>query len=1256
MNLKSLRTLGLILCSVLIDLNVKAQNGNQTYFTPTIFPASPNSASFAKYGNYEVNLYSGLPDISIPLYTVEAGGLKVPVVLSYHASGNKIADVASSVGLGWSVNTGGLITRAINGLPDENGYLNGNLRSSASIHPDANNNDIDWLRQTVELREWDNMPDIFSYQVPGYSGRFFFDGTNKYKIETVPFSNLKITGGINGFHVTDDHGTIFGLGYTYKEVTGTPRGGGMAPLNGTSAWMLEQMISQNKRDTINFSYSSVNFTYPDALTENQVIEDSYTQVSGSVPSGWVNSVQPPEILNNPSIVTQQQLSTITFRNGRVDFVLDGSGRLDVGNNGYSSTTMRKLDTIKVSGYNFTTKKYEVQKSIVFFTSYFNQGIAGKQRLKLDSIEVLDKAMGIAQHYRFTYNTTVNLPAYGSYARDFWGYYNGQDNVTDLIPQTSVQYVYTNGTISNITIGSSSPTSRNPDSTKMQADMLTRIDYPTGGYSVFTYQTNQYYDSNHNLQLAGGLRVNSIKSYPNQSSVTLIVKTYQYNKARPNFINITDGAPINLGIFTNTQTYRWWNSTNSSQEPNGIVLGGTKRVRNFTANPNQDLAPDGIPVAYSNVTEYLGTPTNNIGKNVYSFRDGDGYYDSWQTAFRTGIEITYNYSFWRGKLLNKKSYKRNSDGSYQKVKEESNGYSAFPLRHYGAVGLAVGQYVYNDGILGGGSVYPSQLSNSNDVNSYPFENYDILSDDNYLTGTTTKLYDANDTTKFTTTSATYAYDDTTHQEIINTSHVDSKGNTRKTINKFAYNYIPNGSSTTGNAVLDSMVNQHIYAEPIEKNETYTTGATTTTTAGQLNTFRVGTISGTVVPGTVNVLNIPTPVTNFAPSSVVSGNLTWDSRYVQMISFDQYDPKNNIAQYTPRNLTPVSILWDYNYEKPVAQIKNATNGSSTQIGYTSFEAPRTTGLWTYAGTPVYDVTAPTGNMSYPLSSGSVTTTNLDGTQSYVLSMWSNNGAPTVYIGSYLTGTPSRTMNGWTYYEYAVPASITGITISGTASIDELRLYPVAAQMTTYAYDPSGLRSITDTKGMVSYFEYDPFQRLKNIKDWNGNIVKNFGYHTYDQLATNDAIAATTFTRDNCPAGTNPQSTTYSVPAGKYFSSTKASANAEAQYDLKVNGQAKADNPAICGCPVQTVDFTLTNSTGLSGFTATFSGISPPFPFPPSGSTVIHVPIGNYSVYIGPVGSYTHTFKYGFETQSDVHYATFNDVTAAASGGNATTLSIQ
>ena len=48
-------------------------------------------------------------------------------------------------------------------------------------------------------------------------------------------------------------------------------------------------------------------------------------------------------------------------------------------------------------------------------------------------------------------------------------------------------------------------------------------------------------------------------------------------------------------------------------------------------------------------------------------------------------------------------------------------------------------------------------------------------------------------------------------------------------------------------------------------------------------------------------------------------------------------------------------------------------------------------------------------------------------------------------------------------------------------------------TYTYKPLvGMTSQTDAKGMTTYYEYDAFQRLKTVKDQNGNILKQTDYH--------------------------------------------------------------------------------------------------------------------------------------------------------------------
>ncbi len=90
-------------------------------------PQAPNSASLGRYGEYPVNENVGVPGISIPVYQVNVGNISFPIDISYHASGIKVADVASWVGLGFSLNAGGMITRRVVGLPDDMNTNSGKL-------------------------------------------------------------------------------------------------------------------------------------------------------------------------------------------------------------------------------------------------------------------------------------------------------------------------------------------------------------------------------------------------------------------------------------------------------------------------------------------------------------------------------------------------------------------------------------------------------------------------------------------------------------------------------------------------------------------------------------------------------------------------------------------------------------------------------------------------------------------------------------------------------------------------------------------------------------------------------------------------------------------------------------------------------------------------------------------------------------------------------------------------------------------------
>lgn len=89
---------------------------------PNPVPQSPNVAGLGKYGDYQVSHFTGIPDISIPIFEAKSGSLSVPIALSYHASGVKPTDVGSWVGMGWSLSAGGQVARNVQGKPDEDTY------------------------------------------------------------------------------------------------------------------------------------------------------------------------------------------------------------------------------------------------------------------------------------------------------------------------------------------------------------------------------------------------------------------------------------------------------------------------------------------------------------------------------------------------------------------------------------------------------------------------------------------------------------------------------------------------------------------------------------------------------------------------------------------------------------------------------------------------------------------------------------------------------------------------------------------------------------------------------------------------------------------------------------------------------------------------------------------------------------------------------------------------------------------------------
>ncbi len=433
---------------------------------PRVVPPSPEAAQAFKFTEIPVSLYTGLPNIDIPLFVIESGGVSVPISLSYHARGIQVSEIASRVGTGWTLNAGGAITRQVRGVNDDIanqachyslGIFNSlSRRYSLGSHFNTGNDEL-----------CDVIPDQYSFSVNGLSGKFIYyinDDSSpvdsvlvisqKYSNEKVLGRSLIIDGKGNEYYFGLNNNKDFEITLNKRTVQGTG-GYTMSPsLSLEEATPLPNTFHLSKiksldSSEINFIYEPEQTYYYRRSGDNGLIPDCTSSVS------YISS-------------TQQRISSIIFEQGSVHFEYDNVDRLDLpGGRCLKKITLRnKLNhTIKVVEfeYEYTTAPNDgnINEFLIYDSSAY-------KRLFLKKIYIKDNSSNSLPPYEFEYNPTV-LPSRHSTSSDVWGYYNGKNNGTFLERNLD---------------------DRRVDVNKVQAGLLTSITKPEGGRILFEYEPNR----------------------------------------------------------------------------------------------------------------------------------------------------------------------------------------------------------------------------------------------------------------------------------------------------------------------------------------------------------------------------------------------------------------------------------------------------------------------------------------------------------------------------------------------------------------------------------------------------------------------------------------------------------------------------------------------------------------------------------------------------------------------------------------------
>ncbi len=637
-------------------------------------PPSPTAYALTQFAAQQPALYTGTANISIPLHTMDFDGWSLPISLSYHAAGIRTNQEATEVGLGWSLSSTAVISRRIKKGNDffnepnkDPGYIN-DTRSVEDLLTDFKNwdnltpNQKRTIHLNLDAGWYDSEPDIFDYNFFGYQGSFVLSKktqpsdpitVRKLKkdavivtyyedVNNLPYFTIETPDGFKGTFDIKERTTNL-AGYQ-PQIGGGPYDGqyidlqtiiNRGNLSTITGWYVSK-IESPKGNQMLFAYN---------ISSSQ--ESDHVSV-GSPSFSEVRTNEPGAGIGFSRLVTEHVYQTSISVAGELSVTFTTEDREDLRKNFIYPTQFtsngqkpKRYTAIHVEGQN-AASNYE--KDITFGQSYFNLEYLldestnnstgepakyGWLRSRLDYVTVDD------QTHRFFYNLGQSgIPSKFTRGIDHFGFYNGKDEndwvfgvrlrtLSDLcsaFPNNFNKYYYP-------------APSRLVDIAYGIAGSLRKVQYPTGGHSIFEYEPHDYHvEGSLNINnytpealningasgtaTAGGLRIKEIATYE-QDGVLATKKNFEYKDSQNSttgvlltpfgFYNENMELDLNNDGVPETCTYQWFSfSTTAGQNTAEGKLIGYDRVTEESVGENGE----------SFKTDYFFTniPTQRLGTN------------------------------------------------------------------------------------------------------------------------------------------------------------------------------------------------------------------------------------------------------------------------------------------------------------------------------------------------------------------------------------------------------------------------------------------------------------------------------------------------------------------------------------------------------------------------------------------------------------------------------------------------------------------
>lgn len=456
---------------------------------------SPAEWSFHKYIESPIGLYKGCPEVEIPLFTLKDGSIELPITLRYNTSGIKVEEEASWVGLGWNLNMGGYITKQIVDGEDDRDYTfssykslfyknNPTIDTYGSIAVDENAYDIiaNYRQDTPEYIRGKLAPDVYYFSYPGNSGRYVVD----YRDSTICLLEREqdiLIDNFEGDEIENKDKTILtenGIKHCFGHYGSTYEYGTYNPISETFV--------------LTYTYypdnSHVHYLYT-KYSVSKDVNSVYTigtipETSGSSPLDYKAFLDQVQHQTSRIVTDECVPNEIRTPNYLISFVT--SIRNDL-------TNAPQLTEIIIKDRNNGTYLKRFRFSYDYFTNGTSDSTDSK-RLKLCSVYEVHPydASKVENRYSFNYIDTP-LPGKKSYSYDHWGHPNSPNSFDAANPMPDLSdfdEIYQD--IEHISLAArqgSSIYSKRHNINYCQAGMLSSITYPTGGKTLFEYESNSF---------------------------------------------------------------------------------------------------------------------------------------------------------------------------------------------------------------------------------------------------------------------------------------------------------------------------------------------------------------------------------------------------------------------------------------------------------------------------------------------------------------------------------------------------------------------------------------------------------------------------------------------------------------------------------------------------------------------------------------------------------------------------------------------